>query len=371
MQAALAGTPTLAADFVSGLDSTRRMGAFVRSPRHGWVVGVTTPREVALGPSTASFRNQLLAWGAILLFSLGLALAAVRRLSQPLVRLEAHAKAVGAGELSRRVDIRTGDEFEQLGKVFNEMVTRLDQRNAQLERAQEELIRSEKLAAVGELAAVVAHEVRNPLAVIFNAVSALRQDLNVPERTAKLYGIVQEEADRLNLIIGDLLDFARPMRPAPERADIVPVIREAVASALSVCAQVRSEETFEAAIPPVSMDRRLMRQALINVVSNAAQSMPQGGTLRVSAASERRGDRAVVRIELRDEGVGISPEIREHIFEPFFTTKATGTGLGLAVVKRIVDEHDGEISIRGAEPTGTTFTIWLPFAPQPPAGAAA
>jgi signal transduction histidine kinase len=360
LAAALEGTPTMVSDYVSPLGEDRRMGAFVPTQHAGWVVGVTIPREVALGPATESFRNQLAGWLATVVFSVVFALFVVRYLGNPLMRLKAHARAVGAGELGGRVDIRTGDEFQQLGAVFNEMVIRLDQREGELKRAQVELVRSEKLAAVGELAAVVAHEVRNPLGVIFNAGAALRRLPEMTPESRALLDILQEEAERLNLIIGDLLDFARPLQPAPEPGDIVQVIREALASALSVDNRVKSEESYEEGIPPVWMDRRMMRQALINVVANAAQSMPKGGTLRVVASSELRGLRPVVRIELHDEGMGIAPEVRDHIFEPFFTTKATGTGLGLAVVKRIVDEHHGEIAITSSEKKGTTFTIWLP-----------
>jgi signal transduction histidine kinase len=239
------------------------------------------------------------------------------------------------------------------------MVGRLAQREAELRSAQAELVRSERLAAVGELAAVVAHEVRNPLGVIFNAISALRREGGQPLRP--LLDILQEEADRLNLIIGDLLDFARPLVLAPEPGDLAQVVREALASALSEGSGVTVEEAIEPTLPAVTMDRRMMRQALINVAANAVQAMPQGGRLKVTAASDRRGGRPMARVELRDEGVGIAPEVRDRIFEPFFTTKAAGTGLGLAVVKRIIDEHQGEIAVQAAEPKGTAVTIWLPL----------
>ena len=361
VEAALAGQPTLAADFLSPLEGDRRMGAFVPTTHAGWAVGVTIPREVALGEAIVSFRNQIAGWLAIVAFSVLFALFAVRYLGNPLMRLQEQARAVGAGELGGRVDIRTGDEFQQLGAVFNEMVSRLNQRESELKRAQVELVRSEKLAAVGELAAVVAHEVRNPLGVIFNAGAALRRRPELSEEARALLDILQEEAERLNLIVGDLLDFARPLQPKPEPGDIVQVIREALASALSTAEKVKAEESYQEGLPPVWMDRRMMRQALINLIVNAAQAMPRGGTLQVRVTGEQRGPRPVVRLELHDEGSGIAPEVRDHIFEAFFTTKASGTGLGLAVVKRIIDEHQGEIALHSSEKTGTTFTVWLPI----------
>ncbi|HET9596121.1 MAG TPA: GAF domain-containing protein [Anaeromyxobacteraceae bacterium] len=231
---------------------------------------------------------------------------------------------------------------------------------ADLRRAQDQLVHRERLAALGELASVVAHEVRNPLGVIFNSLGSLRRMLR-PEGDAKmLLDIVGEEADRLNRIIGDLLDFARPTLPTLRPEALDRVLDEALSAALAQARgpiDVRREVAPDLPLAPV--DARLLRQALVNVVMNAVQAMPDGGPLAVRARAE--GGFAVLEVE--DAGPGIPEEVRHRIFEPFFTTKATGTGLGLAVVKRIVDGHRGRIEVSAAPGGGTRFALHLPIAP--------
>ncbi len=239
---------------------------------------------------------------------------------------------------------------------------------AALAETRAEMLKRERLAALGELAAIVAHEVRNPLGVIFNAVSALRRQLTREGEPLMLLDIVREEGDRLNAIVGELLDFARPRALSLQPEDLRKVVQESIDATLSQPGQrpvaVEFVSSVDDALPPVPMDQRLIRQALVNVMVNAAQAMPGGGKVSVSARREEREGRALVRIDLRDEGIGISPEIAHRIFEPFFTTKAKGTGLGLAVVKRILEDHDGEVEVSSSLGRGTTFTFRLPLVPE-------
>jgi signal transduction histidine kinase len=227
----------------------------------------------------------------------------------------------------------------------------------ELARAQAQLVQRERLAALGELSAVVAHEVRNPLGVIFNSLGSLKRLLK-PEGDARmLLDIVGEEADRLNRIVGDLLDFARPSTPALRPEALDRLLEDAVGAAVAENRDVLVERDIELGLPPVSIDARLMRQAVLNVAVNAVQAMPRGGTLVVRA----RRDGAWARVEIRDSGPGIPDEIRHRIFEPFFTTKASGTGLGLAVVKRIVEGHGGEVAVASDPGSGAAFTIRIPL----------
>jgi PAS domain S-box-containing protein len=235
---------------------------------------------------------------------------------------------------------------------------------AELDRTRAEMVRRERLAALGELSAVVAHEVRNPLAVIFNAVSSLRRAVNTSGDVGQLLDILSEESDRLNRMVSDLLDFARPRDLRLEPTDVSGVIQESVDAAAQFPSdgmRVTFDAQIEPGLPSVRLDRRLIRQALVNVAVNAIQAMPRGGTVRVRASRERVGDQERVRIDLTDDGPGIPPEISARIFEPFFTTKAQGTGLGLAVVKRIVDEHQGEVEVHSQSGHGATFTFRLPL----------
>jgi PAS domain S-box-containing protein len=232
---------------------------------------------------------------------------------------------------------------------------------AELARAQRQLIEQERLAALGELSAVVAHEVRNPLGVIFNSLGSLRRLLK-PEGDARmLLDIVGEEADRLNRIVGDLLDFARPVTPVLRPEPLDAVVDEAVAAALTGGPggiDVRRELAHD--LPPVPMDARLVRQALLNVAANAVQAMPKGGRLTV----RMRRDPVGVLVELEDTGPGIPEDVQPRIFEPFFTTKASGTGLGLAVVKRIVHGHGGEVTVASRPGRGTVVQLRFPVEPK-------
>jgi PAS domain S-box-containing protein len=225
-----------------------------------------------------------------------------------------------------------------------------------LARTQRQLIHKERLAALGELSAVVAHEVRNPLGVIFNSLGSLRRMIQPSGDAKLLLDIVGEEADRLNRIVGDLLDFARPITPILQPCPLEAVVDEAIAAATAEGKAVVVDREADADLPPVPIDARLVRQAVLNLASNAVQAMPRGGWLRVRMRAARGG----VLLELEDTGPGIPDEIRAHIFEPFFTTKAAGTGLGLAVVKRIVDGHGGEVSVEGAPAGGTLVRVYFP-----------
>jgi signal transduction histidine kinase len=229
---------------------------------------------------------------------------------------------------------------------------------AQLGRAQQQVVQTERLAALGEMSAVVAHEVRNPLGVIFNSLGSLRRMVR-PQGDAKmLFDIVEEEADRLNRIVGDLLDFARPSAPSVEPELLGRVAEDAVAAAVQpAAATIQVVRDLDPDLPPVAMDARLVRQAILNVAVNAVQAMPRGG--RLTVRTRRDGETAVV--ELSDTGGGIPDEVRERIFEPFFTTKASGTGLGLAVVRRIVEGHGGEVRVQSAPGEGTTFALRFPL----------
>jgi signal transduction histidine kinase len=231
-----------------------------------------------------------------------------------------------------------------------------------LARTQQALVKRERLAALGELAAVVAHEVRNPLGVIFNSVTSLKRLLAERRPDADmLLEMVGEEADRLNRIVGDLLDFARPheadLRPASLR-EVAQKAGEAVRPQLGNTVRLRID--IPASLPPVPVDARLLYQALINLLINAVQAMPRGGEVLLFACEAERAGANWIKLEVSDNGPGLSREITERLFEPFFTTKATGTGLGLAVVKRIIEAHKGEVAVTSEEGRGTTFTLWLP-----------
>jgi signal transduction histidine kinase len=249
--------------------------------------------------------------------------------------------------------------YDEANRLYGDLKTSYDE----LARTQQELVRHERLAALGELAAVMAHEVRNPLGVIFNSLTTLKRLLRPTGDSEMLLNMVGEEADRLNRIVGDLLDFVRPYELVKKPMAVEPIIASAVDAAAqsTLHSSVRVLTEFPRELPPFPLDAHLLKQALVNLIVNAAQAMPRGGTVTVRATVEPVGGVPWLTVRVQDEGVGLTPRAAEKMFQPFFTTKATGTGLGLAVVKRIVDAHLGEVTARANDDgNGTTFTVRFP-----------
>jgi signal transduction histidine kinase len=228
----------------------------------------------------------------------------------------------------------------------------------ELEKTQAQLIRQERLAAVGQLASTVGHELRNPLAVVMNVLylmEAVAQE-DPGGRMHRHIATAKREISAATLIVSDLLDYSAGREPllAPVR------VSELVDEALSVVPPppgVQVEQRGEAQVA-IEADHDQLRQALLNLITNGYEAMPDGGVLTVSAVQE--GDS--VTITVTDTGAGMDTETQENIFTPFFTKKARGIGLGLAVTKRIVESHHGTLTVRSAPSAGTTFTITVPVA---------
>jgi two-component system sensor histidine kinase PilS (NtrC family) len=236
----------------------------------------------------------------------------------------------------------------------------------QIRQMEAELKRADRLAAVGELAARIAHEIRNPLASISGSVQLIAQGDGVPEGDRKLLSIVLRETDRLNRLVSDFLIYARPAPPHVDVIDLCDLYRELDAllkgdpAFQGISVRLECEEGTM-----VSADRGQMEQVLWNLFSNAADAMPAGGEILVSTRmvtiTMRRSEQAAfVRIDVHDTGEGMTDEVTRNLFEPFFTTKPGGTGLGLATVYRIIDAHGGRIFVESAPGNGTTFSILLP-----------
>jgi signal transduction histidine kinase len=232
----------------------------------------------------------------------------------------------------------------------------------ELRDAQEQLLRKEQLATMGELSAVIAHEVRNPLAIIKNAVSGLHRPTLRDSDRQVLLKILDEEADRLNRLVGDLLAYARPVTPQRQTVQVEDLVRGAVE--LARAAQQRDDQVgIEVMLDEshsIQGDVDLLRQALVNVAENAIQAMPDGGTLTVRTYSTMLEGQAAVAIAVRDTGEGMDTLVRSKATDPFFTTRPTGTGLGLAIVHRLVHSHGGKVQIESSYGTGTTVTLILP-----------
>jgi two-component system, NtrC family, sensor histidine kinase HydH len=236
----------------------------------------------------------------------------------------------------------------------------LEASSRQLEAAHHELLEKERLAALGELSAVVAHEVRNPLAVVFNATAGLRRVQPGSTDYLALVSIVQEEAERLRDIVSDLLEFARPRPPVLAVASFDELVRSAVAAACSVAGADHAETIVEIHhdVGQVMCDEHLVRQAIVNLVTNALQTADRRSPVRVGIAEDQT--RRAVLIRVTDDGKGVAEEIRERIFTPFFSTRPKGTGLGLTVVRRCAEAHGGDVVLRSTPGGGATFELHLP-----------
>lgn len=237
-----------------------------------------------------------------------------------------------------------------------------------LRRAQDELIRRERLAVLADMAAAVAHEVRNPLGAMFNVIELLRRRRDRSAEEEKLQGILAEELGRLDVLVVNLVDLVRPLEAVLDPQRLVEVVDTALAQVLHMApqaAKLRVSRTVEPRPIEVRMDSHLLELALVNVLRNAVQAMPDGGELDVDVRHEWREDRRWARIAIRDTGPGISPAVRAKIFDPFFTTRPTGSGLGLAIVKRVIAEHRGELEVHSESGKGTVFILRLPCEGQP------
>ena len=298
-------------------------------------------------------------WGII-----GLALVAglvgswliSRGLARPLNELRHAMAVVGAGDLDHMIAPRSSDEIGDLARAFAQMTEQLRHSRAQL-------VQSEKLASIGQMAAGVAHGLRNPLASLRAAAQLAQHRVEGPAAREPLNAII-EQVDRLDLRIAHLLTFSRPAPFRPLRESV----RTLVDGALSGFAELLRQRRVELAVnvPPtlreIRVDPMRLEQALTEIISNALDAMPEGGQLAVAARADGQGRADGVALEITDSGPGIPAEILPNLCEPFFTTRPEGTGLGLAIAKRYVEETGGRLDIASRIGHGTTVRIWLPVA---------
>jgi signal transduction histidine kinase len=244
----------------------------------------------------------------------------------------------------------------------------LQQAYAELRHVEAELVRKEQLAAVGELSAVIAHEVRTPLSVLKNSVAGLRHEAIGDADRTTLLGILDEESDRLNRLVRDLLAYARPINPQLAEVPLEPMIQRAADAAMRELGRDDSNRVYVAldlrgAPEAVRADRDLLERALTNLIENGIQAMQEGGTITIRAREAIGDDGPTLRISVQDQGEGMDTLVRSRARIPFFTTRPTGTGLGLAIVERVIRAHGGQLELASAATRGTAATITLPFRP--------
>lgn len=299
-----------------------------------------------------------------LIFAVGIAFTVylARRYTEPIQRLAEDFTKVSAGDLSVTLPVESSDEIGELAQGFNEMVAKLREREALEKR----LYEAEHLSRVGQLASGIAHEIRNPLNYISLAIDHLRSELVAynPEHRAELTAMadkIRDEVRRANYMVVNFMNYGRPLKLRKTTI----AYDELLERTLSVLADKLDEQRVTIVkqladdLPLLHLDAELMRNCLTNFITNAAQAMPEGGSITLGA--EWDSVPGWVRLSFADQGCGIAPEDLDKVFQPYFTSKEVGIGLGLAITERIVKEHGGEILVASQPGQGTVFTVRLPM----------
>lgn len=310
---------------------------------------------------------------------------------RPVKALHRGTERLSAGDLGYQIDVRSRDEIGELASSFNSMSSRLqaehsenlawtrtlearvEQKTRELKRAHEHALHTEKMASIGKMAAVLAHEINNPLSGILTYAKLMRKWMDREDGGRDRRGemrdsldLIASESRRCGDLVKNLLTFSRttPMNLQPTN------LNQVIAQALRLVqhqfdlAGVHAELKLEAGLPLVQCDGAQIEQVMLVLMMNAVDAMPQGGNLWLTSESSRDG--GCVRITVRDDGSGIPAEILARIFEPFLTTKETGkgVGLGLAISHSILERHDGSIDVKSEPGRGTIFTVILPWDPE-------
>jgi two-component system, NtrC family, sensor kinase len=374
---ALAGRDGHARRFAS--DGKSSIGAFAPVGGLGWLVVAEEDAARAFAEPRRMRRLTLVATLAAAAAALTLAVAFALGLTRRLEALSNTAQKLGSGTLDARVAVSGGDELAQLGRTFNtmagdlsasraeierwnrELEARVEQRTKELKEAQAQLVQAQKLAALGQLGAGVAHEINNPLGGVIGHVQLLLADKPAGDKDLEALKCIEEGARKASQVVQNLLRFSVQRKEAVRTTvDVNKLVKDT----LSLTETVLRDQSIDLGLeldpqnPRVRGDAGQIAQVLLNLVSNARTAMPQGGKLRVAT----RKDNGQVVLTVADSGKGIAPEIKERIFEPFFTTKDewSNVGLGLSVSYRIIEEHGGRIAVDSEPQKGTTFTVSVP-----------
>lgn len=296
-----------------------------------------------------------------LVFSLGILIAVLFSLmyTRPIHTVVNAAQKVAAGDLTVNLATNRGDEIGELTKSFNFMVQKLSEKRA----LEEKLREAEHLSGIAQIARNIAHEVRNPLNFISLSIDHLREKY-VPSETEKkerfesLMTSIKHEIQRLNKLVGDFLDYGKPLRLNRQHVDIRSLIEE-VMTLISAKAEKDKIEIGRqyGALQNLFVDPELIRTCILNVILNAFEAMPHGGKLMVNTQVSDKW----VSIVIEDSGIGVPKENLSKLFDLFFSTKTTGLGLGLAMTKRVIEEHGGKVDFQSIEGKGSTVTMSLPI----------
>lgn len=326
--------------------------------------------------ATTGLRDQLvltnlLVIGLVALLAIAADFVIISFIRGPIIKLREAAEKIGEGKLDARVEVNSTDEVGGLAYAFNQMADqvreatttledRVHERTEELEEAQERLLRIERMAAVGEVAAAMAHELRNPLAGIKNAIFYVKTGLEKigqaggDPRIPEFLDLMETEVEASNRIITELLDYSR-VNPLSLSVVGVEALVDGAISEAGIQQNVNVVKEINPSVPEVWANLEQVHLAFLNLINNAGDAMPEGGTLTISAAAAGN----FVEVQFRDTGEGIAEENLDRVFDPLFTTKEKGTGMGLALVYRIIERHQGTLAVASTQGGGTTFSVKL------------
>jgi signal transduction histidine kinase len=360
VKAALAGKATRGAEQYEQ-DGEQRLASYARvGGGLAAVVAEVPVAEVFGATRELSSRSMLFASGVVAI-ALVLAVFLSRALTAPLRRLSDTMAVISKGEYGVTVPVEGAPEIRSVGTALNEMSRELIRRSDDLQRAHNNLVQSEKLSAVGELAASVAHEVKNPMVGILGF-AQLGKESDTMDEAKEYFGLIESDTQRANKILQNLLEFARP----PEMEMEPLALNDVVQGALQLCRHqlqmqgVKVDTTLGEGLGGILGNNNQLRQVLLNLMMNAGQAMAESPQKRVAVATAADGD--FVKVLVSDTGPGIPAEVMQNLFKPFFTTKrrGLGTGLGLSVSRSIIEAHKGTLTAESQPGQGATFIVRLP-----------
>ena len=333
-------------------------------------------------------RRALLIFAISTFVILFVAYWAIGTVTQPIKLLSEKVASFAEGQFQEAIVMDRRDEIGSLMEGFTKMAAKLRKAygelegkvrasNTELEKAyyllkqrQEQLIRSEKMAALGQLSAGVAHEIRNPLTSIKLFIQTLEKEMDLDENQQEDFRIIRKEIDRLNEIVVRFLTFARPEEPQLQSVNLYGLVLDTLNLLMTTIKSngIQLDVSLSPDLPPVQGDSKQLEQVLLNLLLNAIEAMPNGGTLGVRSTVKADSEtlEETLHLAIQDTGPGIREEDRAHLFDPFFTTKEGGTGLGLSIAYAIVQKHNGQIAMESEAGKGTSFILSLPLSKEEP-----
>ncbi len=355
--------------------------AYTDYPENNWTIGVTIPVSEFMSDINAIKKATFTVVISAIILSCGLSYLLALTIIKPLKRLKKGIKKISRGELDYKVKIEDRDILGEVARSFNEMALSLKESRKKLKKTYMELAQKEKMAAIGQLTAAVAHEVKNPLGIILGSAQVLQKHNNPPEIERQAIKFIIDEVRHLDKIINTFLLFARPRTIKLKKSDIISLIETTISSIKPILEkkEIRLRTRWNASEQVLAIDRDQIKGTLLNLFLNAVDAMEKGGILAVTTSRieasflEKKHlilssgiptSKKLFKISISDTGHGIPEEYIDKIFEPFVSLKDKGVGLGLAIVYQTIKLHEGFIEVKSKQGSGTTFNIFLPVSDE-------